>query len=150
VYVSLVRFLVHRAGNMDEAYKAVKLISNPAVWENMAHICVKSKRLDVAEVCFGNMGHSRGARAVRETKATEPELEASVAMVAIQLGLLSDAARLYQVCVRPFFLPLSLSMPVSVRCGGVTIMMHNSCPRLCSRVAVLVTVRRSRAAAMTS
>jgi hypothetical protein len=37
-------------GNMDEAYKAVKLISNPAVWENMAQICVKSKRLDVAEV----------------------------------------------------------------------------------------------------
>jgi hypothetical protein len=35
---------------MDEAYKAVKLISNPAVWENMAQICVKSKRLDVAEV----------------------------------------------------------------------------------------------------
>ena len=54
---------------MDEAYKAVKTVENPVVWENMAQICVKSKRLDVAEVCFGNMKHSRGARAVREAKA---------------------------------------------------------------------------------
>jgi intraflagellar transport protein 140 len=46
------------------------------------------------------MGHSRGARALRETKASEPELEARVAMVAIQLGLLTDAARLYQSCGR--------------------------------------------------
>ncbi len=52
------------------------------------------------QVCFGNMGHSRGARALRETKASEPELEARVAMVAIQLGLLTDAARLYQSCGR--------------------------------------------------
>ena len=48
---ALLDFGYHLAvGNMDEAYKAVKLISNPAVWENMAQICVKSKRLDVAEV----------------------------------------------------------------------------------------------------
>ena len=86
-------------GNMDEAYKAVKLIENPSVWENMAHMCVKSKRLDVAEVCLGNMGHARGARAVREAKA-EPEHDAAIAMVAVQLGLLSDAARLYQGCKR--------------------------------------------------
>jgi intraflagellar transport protein 140 len=82
---------------MDEAYKAVKTVENPVVWENMAQICVKSKRLDVAEVCFSNMNHSRGAKAVREAKTTEPELEAKVAMVGVQLGLLADAARLYQV-----------------------------------------------------
>ena len=27
----------------------------------MAHMCVKTKRLDVAEVCLGHMGHARGA-----------------------------------------------------------------------------------------
>jgi intraflagellar transport protein 140 len=86
-------------GNMDEAYKAVKLIQNVAVWENMAHMCVKTKRLDVAEVCLGNMGHARGARALREAKS-EPEVEAQIAMVAIQLGLLDDAERLYLECGR--------------------------------------------------
>lgn len=107
-------------GNMDEAYKAVKLVANPHVWENMAQMCVKSKRLDgacahgaqagriahpcctrlalahaVAAVCLGHMGHARGAKAVREL-AREPEVEANVAQVAVQLGLLGDAARLYQ------------------------------------------------------
>ena len=97
---ALLDFSYHLAqGNMDEAYKAVKLIDNKSVWENMAHMCVKSKRLDVAEVCLGQMGHARGAKAVREAKQ-EPELEAQVAMVGIQLGLMSDAMRLYQSCGR--------------------------------------------------
>ena len=46
-------------GRLDDAYRAVKTIGNPALWENMAHMCVKTKRLDVAEVCLGNMGHVR-------------------------------------------------------------------------------------------
>ncbi|TMW60577.1 hypothetical protein Poli38472_000619 [Pythium oligandrum] len=86
-------------GNMDEAYRSVKLIDNPSVWENMAHMCVKTKRLDVAEVCLGNMGHARGAAAVQEAKK-EPQIEVPIAMVAIQLGLLDDAARLYRECGR--------------------------------------------------
>eukprot|EP00743_Colponemidia_sp_Colp-15_P005070 GILK01005459.1.p1 GENE.GILK01005459.1~~GILK01005459.1.p1 ORF type:complete len:1424 (+),score=370.05 GILK01005459.1:129-4400(+) len=86
-------------GNMDEAYKAVRLIKNPNVWENMARMCVKTKRLDVAEVCLGQMGHARGAKAVREAKS-EPESEAQLAMVAIQLGLVSDAEQLYESCGR--------------------------------------------------
>ncbi|RLN71140.1 hypothetical protein BBJ28_00000203 [Nothophytophthora sp. Chile5] len=86
-------------GNMDEAYRSVKLIENPSVWDNMARMCVKTKRLDVAEVCLGNMGHARGAAAVQEAKK-EPELEVAIAMVAIQLGLRDDAARLYRECGR--------------------------------------------------
>jgi intraflagellar transport protein 140 len=86
-------------GNMDAAYRAVKLIKNTTVWENMAHMCVKTKRLDVAEVCLGNMGYARGAAAVREAKK-EPEPEAAIAMVAIQLGRIDDAAKLYEECGR--------------------------------------------------
>lgn len=86
-------------GNMDEAYRAVKKISAPNIWSNMAHMCVKTKRLDVAEVCLGNMSNARGARAVREAKV-HPEKEAQVAMLAIQLNLLDDAERLYKECGR--------------------------------------------------
>lgn len=39
----------------------------------MAQMCVKSKRLDVAEICLGNMRFARGARAVRESKNEELE-----------------------------------------------------------------------------
>ena len=49
-------------------------------------MCVKTRRLDVAKVCLGNMGHARGAKALREAER-EPELDARVALLAIQLGL---------------------------------------------------------------
>ena len=45
------------------------------------------------------MGHARGAAAVRHAKS-EPQIEAVVAAVAIQLGMLDDAARLYRECSR--------------------------------------------------
>ncbi|XP_019615052.1 PREDICTED: intraflagellar transport protein 140 homolog [Branchiostoma belcheri] len=86
-------------GNMDEAFKAIKLIKSESVWENMAKMCVKSRRLDVARVCLGNMGHARGARALREADK-EPELDAKVAVLAIQLGLNEDAERLLKHCQR--------------------------------------------------
>ncbi|KAK3579473.1 hypothetical protein CHS0354_028282 [Potamilus streckersoni] len=86
-------------GNMDEAFKAIKLIKSESVWENMAKMCVKSRRLDVASVCLGNMGHARGAKALRESMK-EPELDARVAVLAMQLGLYEDAERLLKNCKR--------------------------------------------------
>lgn len=61
-------------------------VCSEAVWENMARMCVKTKRLDVAAVCLGNMAHARGAKALRET-ANMPELDAKVAVLAVQLGM---------------------------------------------------------------
>ncbi|OWF41021.1 intraflagellar transport protein 140 homolog [Mizuhopecten yessoensis] len=86
-------------GNMDEAFKSIKLIKSESVWENMAKMCVKSRRLDVASVCLGNMGHARGAKALREAMK-EPELDAKVAVLAMQLGLKEDAERLLKNCKR--------------------------------------------------
>ncbi|XP_016380630.1 intraflagellar transport protein 140 homolog [Sinocyclocheilus rhinocerous] len=74
-------------------------ISSEAVWENMARMCVKSRRLDVARVCLGNMGNARAARALRNAEK-EPEVEAQVAVLATQLGMLEDAERLYKSCGR--------------------------------------------------
>lgn len=80
---AVINFSFHLSGgNLDEAYKSVKSIQNPAVWEKMAQMSVKNKRLDVAEICIGNMKFARGAKAIRESKQ-EPELEAQLAMVAI-------------------------------------------------------------------
>ncbi|GLC64378.1 hypothetical protein PLESTF_000154800 [Pleodorina starrii] len=86
-------------GNMDEAFRSVKAIKNPAVWENMAHMCIRNKRLDVAEHCLSNMEHARGARALREAKTIE-EADARVATVAVHLGMIEDAKKLYVACER--------------------------------------------------
>lgn len=61
---------------------------------------IKSRMLPYLQVCLGHMGHVRGVRAVKEARRTEPEPEAGVAMLAIQLGMLTDAARLYSACGR--------------------------------------------------
>ena len=82
-------------GKLDDAYRVVKEINSPVIWENMAQMCVKTKRIDVAEVCLGNMGNARGAAAVREAKK-EGNLEVTIGVLAIQLGLLDDAAALFR------------------------------------------------------
>uniref|UniRef100_A0A3P8W0R8 Intraflagellar transport 140 n=1 Tax=Cynoglossus semilaevis TaxID=244447 RepID=A0A3P8W0R8_CYNSE len=86
-------------GDMDEAFKSIKLIKSKAVWENMARMCVKTCRLDVARVCLGNMGNARAAKALKEAEA-EPEPDAQVAMLAVQLGMVEDAEKLYKSCQR--------------------------------------------------
>lgn len=51
-----------------------------------------------AEHCLGNMQHIRGARALRESADSCPQLDARVGLVAVQLGLSEDAARLFGGC----------------------------------------------------
>lgn len=50
-------------------------------------MCVKTKRLDVASVCLGNMKSARSARALRKAMK-EPEHDARVAILAVQLDML--------------------------------------------------------------
>lgn len=88
-------------GNMDAAYASVKNISNTNIWENMALMCIKTMRLDVAQVCLSQMGHGRGAHAVRNCLIDETNSkEVVVAMLAIQLGHLDEAKQLYESCGR--------------------------------------------------
>lgn len=65
----------------------IKFLSSESVWENMARMCVKTQRLDVAARCLGNMGNARAAKAVREAKEI-PEPEARLAILAVHLGML--------------------------------------------------------------
>ncbi|XP_034252751.1 intraflagellar transport protein 140 homolog [Thrips palmi] len=97
---AIISFSYHLSlGNMDEAFKVIKSMQNTVVWESLARMCVKTKRLDVAAVCLGHMKHARGARALR-LAASEPQLEARVAVLAVQLGLLDEAESLYRSCGR--------------------------------------------------
>ncbi|XP_060521943.1 intraflagellar transport protein 140 homolog [Cylas formicarius] len=88
-------------GNMDAAFKSIKLVQSHGVWRSLAKMCVKTRRLDVAAVCLGHMGDARAARALRlAVEDSTLPVEAKVAVLAIHLGLLEEAERLYAECNR--------------------------------------------------
>ncbi|KAK9824666.1 hypothetical protein WJX72_012185 [[Myrmecia] bisecta] len=86
-------------GNMDQAYKAVKIIRNATLWENMAHTAIKTKRLDVVLFCLGNMESHKAAQAIREARGVV-EPDARLGTIAVHLGMAAEAEELFSGCGR--------------------------------------------------
>ena len=84
-------------GNIEKAYQLVRLVKTPRIWENMARMCIKAERLDLAGLCLSNMGHSRGAEAARIGKLKSGQ-DVAFASMAVQLGLLDEAKYFYERC----------------------------------------------------
>lgn len=98
---ALISFSYHlTVGEMDEAHRAVKKIKTASVWENMARMCVQTRRIDVAEICLGHMGHARGARALREAISAGADMDLCAGVLAVQLGQVEDAEKMYEASGR--------------------------------------------------
>ena len=78
------------SGKIDEAYKIIQNIKNNKIWESIGAACIKTKRLDVLEVCLSNMRFAIGMKAFRESR-NEKEIEVSLAMVAMHLNMVEQA-----------------------------------------------------------
>ena len=88
------------AGRPEDALKHARGAgSAPEVWEGMARMCIRTCRLEAAELCLGSLGHVRGARAARQARGL-PEPDARVAAVAAHLGMVAEAERLFVRCGR--------------------------------------------------
>ncbi|EDW77675.1 uncharacterized protein Dwil_GK24432 [Drosophila willistoni] len=98
----VLNFSLHVAeGNMDLAYRSVRSIQSKVIWTNLARMCVHTQRLDVAKVCLGHLEQARSVRALRQAMEDDDlELEAKVAVLAIELGMLEEAQELYKSCRR--------------------------------------------------
>uniref|UniRef100_A0A1I8C3E1 Intraflagellar transport protein n=1 Tax=Meloidogyne hapla TaxID=6305 RepID=A0A1I8C3E1_MELHA len=77
-------------GQMDNAFKAIKFIKK---W---ARMCVKTRRIDVARVCLGHMANARAARAIRRTIELKELPDLQIARLAIELGMIEEAVRLFE------------------------------------------------------
>ena len=86
-------------GNLDDAYNSVRTIQNISVWQVMAQMWVKNKRLDVAQVWLGNMRFARGTKVAREAE-DEKEIEARLGLLSIQLNMIDEAKELFVQCGR--------------------------------------------------
>ncbi|KAL0132857.1 hypothetical protein PUN28_000517 [Cardiocondyla obscurior] len=86
---------------MEEAFKAIKSIKNEAVWKSLAKMCVKTKQLNMALLCLGHMKQTNAARVLREAMKDDTlNLEAQVGILAVELGLHTDAERLFREAKR--------------------------------------------------
>ena len=107
-------------GAMDEAYRSIKACAGlNAIWGNMVGACVGGRRLDVAAVALGHIGDARTAKALREARSSSAAEGASsggggeggaapapapphvVALLALHLNRVGEAARLYKEAGRP-------------------------------------------------
>ncbi|KAH8866529.1 Intraflagellar transport protein like [Schistosoma japonicum] len=98
---AVLNFSYHLAlGEMDLAFRSMKLIKSPVVWQNMAKMCVTTCRLDVARVCLGKINNPMASKLLRESKIRERELEAHAGELALQLGMPDEAEQLFIRCNR--------------------------------------------------
>ncbi|UJR28505.1 hypothetical protein I4U23_009743 [Adineta vaga] len=79
-------------GDLDAAFKAIKIIKKESVWENLARMCVLNRRADVAKICLGKMGLFRGARALRAVDQDNPDTK--IAVLAIHLNMKEEAEKI--------------------------------------------------------
>ncbi|CAD5216485.1 unnamed protein product [Bursaphelenchus xylophilus] len=83
------------AEQMDNAFKAIKFIKNDSVWDHMARMCVKTRRMDVAIVCLGHMKRARSVRALKESIARGDSTELQAAVLAMELDMIDEAVSIY-------------------------------------------------------
>lgn len=50
------------------AYKSISWIQDYAIWKNLAAICVKTKRTDIAAYCFGRMQDAYGVELIEKAE----------------------------------------------------------------------------------
>ncbi|GMR36268.1 hypothetical protein PMAYCL1PPCAC_06463, partial [Pristionchus mayeri] len=87
-------------GRIDDAFKSIKFIRSEKVWQQMASMSVKARRLDVATVCLGHMGEARAAASLRRAAGRGETEKERCALLAIYLGMLDEAESLYISCRR--------------------------------------------------
>ncbi|KAJ3271511.1 hypothetical protein HDV01_006562 [Terramyces sp. JEL0728] len=92
---TITEFSFHLAiGDLDEAVKVVKLIRNNAVWENMASVCVKTRRTSLSQLCLRKLKNAKVLRTVSNLKKAN-DYNSISAYYAIHLGMYDDAKEIW-------------------------------------------------------
>ncbi|KAI8620888.1 hypothetical protein BC830DRAFT_1096659 [Chytriomyces sp. MP71] len=81
--------------NVDEAFKALNKVENDRVWRNLAKICVKKRRVEVATVCLCNIKHAKAVHALRRV-GIEGSAELKAAILAIFLDMNEEVEEIYE------------------------------------------------------
>ncbi|XP_003373232.1 intraflagellar transport protein 140 [Trichinella spiralis] len=93
---AILDFSMHLAAeNTEEALKAIRSIKTTTVWKNVAKMCVRCRRLDVAMFCLKKIGNARIIRNIRHARQSITQTEALLGILAIHLGLTNLAVEFF-------------------------------------------------------
>ncbi|KRZ08678.1 Intraflagellar transport protein -like protein [Trichinella zimbabwensis] len=85
---AILDFSMHLAAeNTEEALKAIRSIKTTTVWKNVAKMCIRCRRLDVAMFCLRKIGNARIISNIRHARQSITQTEALLGILAIHLGL---------------------------------------------------------------
>lgn len=77
------------SGKVDQALKSAKLIKSELVYENMARMCIKTRKIQLAKYCLGRMRNGKTLRTVGDIETESEDIQAI--HLALHLGLYDDA-----------------------------------------------------------
>ncbi len=80
------------AGNLDKACLCIESTKNQSAWKKLIQASILQNRLDIAKRCLMKLGNGLGVAAVDRTT----DKDVALAEVAIQVGMIDDAERLYR------------------------------------------------------
>ncbi|KRZ24282.1 Intraflagellar transport protein -like protein [Trichinella pseudospiralis] len=93
---AILDFSMHLAAeNTEEALKAIRSIKTTTVWKNVAKMCIRCRRLDVAMFCLRKIGNARIIRNIRHARQSITQTEALLGILAIHLGLTNLAIEFF-------------------------------------------------------
>ncbi|OUC47687.1 hypothetical protein D917_06733 [Trichinella nativa] len=93
---AILDFSMHLAAeNTEEALKAIRSIKTTTVWKNVAKMCVRCRRFDVAMFCLRKIGNARIIRNIRHARQSITQTEALLGILAIHLGLTNLAVEFF-------------------------------------------------------
>ncbi|KAJ3203129.1 hypothetical protein HDU82_006824 [Entophlyctis luteolus] len=81
--------------NVDAAMKALSRLENDSVWRNLAKICVKKRRIDVAASCLANIRHAKAVGALRRRTDIEDSVDLKAAVLASFLDMREEVEAIY-------------------------------------------------------
>jgi intraflagellar transport protein 140 len=80
-------------GDIDAAFNAIRSIDNKGVWRSLAQMCAQSRRIDLADLCFGRMEDGGSAVLLHHTRELDSNEAAAIVVVDTQLGLYDEAKK---------------------------------------------------------
>ncbi|XP_073945256.1 intraflagellar transport protein rempA isoform X5 [Choristoneura fumiferana] len=92
-------------GNLEKAVVVGTNLTggrSSVIWDSLAKECVSRRRPDVGAVCLGKMGNIKGALMMRKAmNGNDMDETCQIGVLAINLGMLEDAEKLFREAERP-------------------------------------------------